>query len=580
MLVVFLSTLLAEKIDFSNLKNKMLNSKSIDIFMDDYIGKDSGVRFFTYQNIIDLFKEIESQFSFSRVHSIGKSFEDRDIPLLTLGENYKKFEEGDSKDNPPAILLTSAHHAREVVGVSMNIYVALELLYNWVHDNPGTHTLLENHVLYFLPMVNVDGYYLISEGWEKSHFFNYIRKNRRNDGGCVGTSIGVDLNRNYDFKWGLDNDGSSPNKCQGDYRGEMPFSEPETQAVRDFITSSQHNVKIAINFHTWGNLFIIPFNFDNESNKDMIHKPIYAIYEDIRDQGNLPEGMLFGNGKQTIKYKANGDATDWMATQNDLLAISPELGILNTASNRFFPNLEFVKPIIKENYPWVNYTIHKLSAQIDIKILSYEKEVCMIENCTTRPQKIQKFHVNIQAQNLGFSVTKNISIKILADSDIKILLKDDQQDRFVRSNELTYPSLASLESTVWNLRVEVPMTKWKELSSASVNKPNENAFLSFENYKYPLFASSEKSIKALTIASLVDAKETAPEDQAKTSIYYYVIIVFIILVSVAILVAYCFIKNKKPSRMIHLDGKRHQELEMGYPRDAPGSKEDRSIYSS
>lgn len=39
---------------------------------------------------------------------------------------------------------------------------------------------------------------------------------------------GVDLNRNYDDHFGLDNNGSSDNECSDDYRGVGPFSEPET----------------------------------------------------------------------------------------------------------------------------------------------------------------------------------------------------------------------------------------------------------------------------------------------------------------------------------------------------------------
>ena len=43
---------------------------------------------------------------------------------------------------------------------------------------------------------------------------------------------GTDLNRNYGFKFALDNDGSSPFACDETYRGSEAFSEPETQAVK------------------------------------------------------------------------------------------------------------------------------------------------------------------------------------------------------------------------------------------------------------------------------------------------------------------------------------------------------------
>jgi len=60
-----------------------------------------------------------------------------------------------------------------------------------------------------------------------------IRKNQRNFDICKNQDdIGVDLNRNYGYKWGYNNDGSSDDLCDESYRGSAPFSEPETAAIR------------------------------------------------------------------------------------------------------------------------------------------------------------------------------------------------------------------------------------------------------------------------------------------------------------------------------------------------------------
>jgi len=129
---------------------------------------------------------------------------------------------------------------------------------------------------------------------------------------------------------------------------------------------------VAINFHTWGNLFIIPFNYDDKFNKELIGKDLYKAYEDVRDSGLLPKKMLFGNGIQTIQYKANGDATDWMGKQG-IMAISPELGTENRSTDRFFPDFKMVKPIMEANFPWINYTIFKMAAQVETSIIEAEK---------------------------------------------------------------------------------------------------------------------------------------------------------------------------------------------------------------
>lgn len=84
---------------------------------------------------------------------------------------------------------------------------------------------------------------------------------------CDAISIGVDLNRNYAFKWGIDDIGSTgeANACNFNYRGPMAFSEPETAAVKAFI-EKWTSIKIALNLHTYDNTLNNPFNYDNEGN--------------------------------------------------------------------------------------------------------------------------------------------------------------------------------------------------------------------------------------------------------------------------------------------------------------------------
>lgn len=65
-----------------------------------------------------------------------------------------------------------------------------------------------------------------------------LRKNRNVDESCNPLTGGVDLNRNYGFKWGIDNEGSNPNPCSQSYRGKGPFSEPETQAIRNWFAGN------------------------------------------------------------------------------------------------------------------------------------------------------------------------------------------------------------------------------------------------------------------------------------------------------------------------------------------------------
>lgn len=57
--------------------------------------------------------------------------------------------------------------------------------------------------------------------------------------------------------------------CDEDYRGPYALSEPETQAIDSFVTRWS-NIKVAINLHAFGNLFIVPFNYLSEKNSTVL----------------------------------------------------------------------------------------------------------------------------------------------------------------------------------------------------------------------------------------------------------------------------------------------------------------------
>jgi len=153
-----------------------------------------------------------------------------------------------------------------------------------------------------VPAINIDGFLEIDRIYEADKKLEYVRKNMRVDAKTLGTcqgryeSQGVDLNRNYAFKYGLDDIGSSPDPCDEQFRGSGPFSEPETQAVKSFL-DSHPDVKIAINIHAWGNLLITPYNYDSDrNNPELLKDPMNVAYEDLHQNSGLPDNNLYGSG--------------------------------------------------------------------------------------------------------------------------------------------------------------------------------------------------------------------------------------------------------------------------------------------
>jgi len=182
---------------------------------------------------------------FIKVRSIGKTNWDKKILMFEIDarEHILSQKEGgyDTKElikEKPAILLTGAHHAREVMSVQLPLYAMLRMLHGYVHGDKHYVDLLLQNKYYVVPVVNVDGLSWIEDEWNDKKVLKNKRKNMNpNFNHCANAADnGVDLNRNYEVDWHKPG-GNSPDPCAESYRGTAPFSEPETRAIRDFLVS-------------------------------------------------------------------------------------------------------------------------------------------------------------------------------------------------------------------------------------------------------------------------------------------------------------------------------------------------------
>ena len=174
-----------------------------------------------------------------------KTIENRDIFYVKISNSP------DADNNKPEALITGAQHSCEVIGPACVRLDMNHLCTNYATD-PEVQWLVDNRQIYFVPIMNPDGYlYVQSSGdknWRKTRRLNY-------DG-----SYGVDPNRNYPYKWGYDNVNSSPTPSAMNYRGESPVSEPETKAMIDFI--NDHKFRTWQNHHSDRDVLVIPFGYD------------------------------------------------------------------------------------------------------------------------------------------------------------------------------------------------------------------------------------------------------------------------------------------------------------------------------
>jgi len=266
--------------------------------------------------------------------SLGTTHEGRDIWSVKISDNP------DIDETEPEALYSSLHHCREPAGMMSVIYFMYYLLENYPAD-PEVKYLVENRELYFVPVVNPDGY-AYNQQTNPNGGGNW-RKNRLNNG---DGSFGVDLNRNYGYQWGYDNSGSSPNTNSNTYRGTSAFSEPETQAMRDFCNT--HEFRAALNYHTFSNLLIYPFGYEVN-----VLTPDSAVFDAYGADMTQFNNYSAGTAINTVGYTANGNSDDWMygeqTTKNKILAMTPEVGGF---ADGFWPAQNRIFPLVEENlYP-------------------------------------------------------------------------------------------------------------------------------------------------------------------------------------------------------------------------------------
>lgn len=210
----------------------------------------------------------------------------------------------------PRVLYSSIIHAREPGSLSQTIFYMWYLLENYGTD-PEVTFLIDNTELFFVPIVNPDGYIR-----NVTNDPNGGGMHRKNMNPAIGTTNpGVDLNRNFGNQWGTT--GVSDDEDSDVFPGTAAFSEPETQNLKKIAES--WNISFAFNAHTYSNLILHPLGYTDD-----------ALAVDHDYFAAITDQMVVYNGYQAIKssdlYPASGDTDDYMYEWEGVFAMTPEVG--------------------------------------------------------------------------------------------------------------------------------------------------------------------------------------------------------------------------------------------------------------
>ncbi|MFE0805183.1 M14 family zinc carboxypeptidase [Streptomyces sp. NPDC058812] len=256
----------------------------------------------------------------TKVVSIGKSVNGQDILALKLTKNAKKSKDG----SKPSVLYMSNQHAREWITPEMTRRLMHHYLDKYDKDR-RIKKLVDSTELWFLLSANPDGYDYTFEDTDNRLWRKNLRDN--NGDGAIGTGDGVDLNRNFAYKWGYDDEGSSPNPTSQTYRGAGPNSEPETKALDAF--QKRIGFTYGINYHSAAELILYGVGWQVATNTpdDVLYKALAGTPDNPAVPGYHPQ-------VSSELYTTNGEADGHAANVNGVAMFTPEMSTCQTISEQ------------------------------------------------------------------------------------------------------------------------------------------------------------------------------------------------------------------------------------------------------
>ncbi len=293
-----------------------------------------------YRTIDSLYAELQQYTSafhdLTELIEIGRSYEGRPLYVLRLTSQAQTGEK-------PRLFVMANIHGREMITPEAAMQFIDRLLNGYGIDANITW-LLDWHEIYIMPSANPDGHI------RNELYPTYWRKNTQAYGRCSEFQIGVDLNRNHSHQWGTG--GSSTDPCSDTYRGPSAASEPETQALQDFVRSLFPDQRgpedtdpappdatgILISLHSYSNLVLWPWGWT------------YSAAPNSTALGVLGKKLAQFNGYTAIQanglYVASGITDDWAYGELGIASYTFEIG---SEADGFYPDCSQYAALIEPN---------------------------------------------------------------------------------------------------------------------------------------------------------------------------------------------------------------------------------------
>jgi murein tripeptide amidase MpaA len=190
------------------------------------------------------------------------------------------------------VLFLGGLHARELINPDALVSLGFDLCYAYKYrkgikygGKSYSSSIIQDIIsrldIYIMPLVNPDGREHVFDHWD------LWRMNRNPNGrltcpsnpGCPELDgKGVDINRNFDFLWksGIHTT-PDPCECRQIYKGNSPFSEPESRSVQRLLDQNPH-IDSMVDVHSYVQRVLYPWQIDENQVTDInmnFHNPAY-----------------------------------------------------------------------------------------------------------------------------------------------------------------------------------------------------------------------------------------------------------------------------------------------------------------
>ncbi|MBM3314437.1 hypothetical protein FJY71_01150 [candidate division WOR-3 bacterium] len=231
------------------------------------------------------------------------------------------------EEDEPALLYTGVTHAREPLGCEILVHLARYLCANYV-SSAQVRRWVDSLDIWLVPILNVDGYQFM---FDSAQTYPYWRKNQRdnnNNGRFDRNYDGVDLNRNFDWRWTV---GGSTTPSSETYRGPYAGSESEVQA---WCALSRRELPVfGISYHSYGEVVMYPWRYQGLPTPD----------EDALQATAQRMAQLIGYTVSTTS--GSNMSSDWLYARTGQLDV-----LIETYTDEFIPEPGQIPVVCADNF--------------------------------------------------------------------------------------------------------------------------------------------------------------------------------------------------------------------------------------